>query len=576
MEDAEIPNSRDIRSILNFGDVPDIRLSFNEYNFSGADIEIQKPLNMTSTINTHFICQKIVILSPDVCISGFKFSCSIIIYMVDNISIKNCSFDDGDAGCGGTLVITRGNGIILENLILSNITIPAIFVETNSSVFIKDCRIFNVSDSMIYISNVSQAVIENCELYQTENNGIVATLDSIIEVNNTEIHHTASPAILVINSSLFCTNSNFHDIQQNGIYVNHCNEAKFMNNKFQNIKSSCISVSLKSNAFVYENTFEDIGGNAVFMVAESKATILKNIVKRSSYPAFAILQKCSAQISYNEISDMQKAGICIRGASRAVLDANKIENVNDCGISISDSFTCVLFHNFIKNCAVAGFEAYNQACAKMYGNEFEECGEYGIMVYTSANVSATKNKFKGISNAFVHLSTNGSGTFSSNDIINCEKQVDGNTTGVFLFKDNISFESITNDENNVDFSVKIVPKFVDPMVGKCMKCLEGQKQGYCAPCGHKVLCDKCGKAAADAHENCPLCRFEIKSYTDEFPISDSSQCSICLEAPADSIVLPCGHTGFCAECLNVWFLEQNSCPACRGEPSVFRKIISDF
>ena len=128
-------------------------------------------------------------------------------------------------------------------------------------------------------------------------------------------------------------------------------------------------------------------------------------------------------------------------------------------------------HNNIKQCVTAGFEAYNQANVAIYDNQITDCGKFGVMVYTGATVTVSRNKFTNISDAFVHISTRGGGNFTSNDVIKCTKQFDGDTMGNFLFQNNIPFESITNDEKNDDKEVKKVPKYIDPLLGKCLKCV---------------------------------------------------------------------------------------------------------
>lgn len=546
------------------------------YDFSDKEIGIHSPILIKSSCGSKLIFTRIVIVSSNVSISDLNLSGSVIIDSVDNVSLKNCTFESADPGSSGAIVINRGSVIEINNLLISRLSCPALFIETQSLVNIKYCRFFNSTDTLIFASNQSQLFIEQCELYQTPSNGITLTTDSFADVKDSEIHHTQNPAIQAIYSKLICTNSYVHDVDQNGINVSHCNETRFINNRFKNIKSSSISISFRSNGFISENTFEDINGNSIYVSEESKATILKNTITRICYPAFAVLQRCSVQISYNKISKVNRAGICIRGANRAVLDYNEIEDVKDCGVSISDSINCVLMHNNIKKCNIAGFEAYNQAKVAFYDNQITDCGEFGIMVYTGATVTASRNKFTNISNAFIRFSTKGGGIFTSNDVVKCSKQLDGDTSGTFLFRSNIPFESITNDEKNEDDDVKKVPRYVDPLLGKCLKCGKASREVFLVPCGHKIFCEECGQKAVEANENCPLCRFKILSITEGFSNSDDTLCSICLENQSDSIVLPCGHTGFCSDCLNEWFTDKYSCPVCRAEPAAFKKIISDF
>lgn len=571
-------NLIDIKTLFDIEnvDTPVLNLNESEYDFYGKEIGINSPITIKSSFNSKFIFSRIVILSSNVTISDITLNGSIIIDSSDNITIQNCKFEGSDPGSAAALVVNHGTGINFNYLVISDLNFPAMLFETNSIANIKCCHLFNINASIVFVTNSSQVFIEQCEIYQTPNNGVTVASDSYVEVKDSEIHHTQNPAIQGLFSKLICTNSYFHDVDQNGINISHCNETRFINNKFKNIKSSSISISFRSQGFISENTFEDISGNSIYVSEESKATILKNTVTRIVYPAFAVLQRCSVQISYNKISKVNKAGICIRGANRAALDYNEIEDVLDCGISISDSINCVLTHNTINKCITAGIEAYNQAKVAIYDNQITDCGKFGIMVYTGGSVTASRNKFTNISDAFVHLSTHGEGTFTSNEVIKCTKLLDGNTTGNFFFHNNIPFESITNDETKDEKNVKKVPKFVDPLLGKCLKCGTASREVFLVPCGHKIFCQNCGKKAVEKEEKCPLCRFRITSITEGFSVSDDAICSICLENQTDSIVVPCGHTGFCVDCLNEWFTDKCSCPVCRAEPAAFKKIISDF
>jgi hypothetical protein len=42
-------------------------------------------------------------------------------------------------------------------------------------------------------------------------------------------------------------------------------------------------------------------------------------------------------------------------------------------------------------------------------------------------------------------------------------------------------------------------------------------------------------------------------------------CSICLVAPPNALVIPCGHSTFCHSCIKRWSAQQGRCPVCRYE-----------
>jgi cytidine deaminase len=88
-----------------------------------------------------------------------------------------------------------------------------------------------------------------------------------------------------------------------------------------------------------------------------------------------------------------------------------------------------------------------------------------------------------------------------------------------------------------------------------------------------VYCDACGQAALSAKEKCPLCRWPIVRASRGISSGDDGICTICCANQADAIVTPCGHIGYCRECLERWFKTVKSCPLCRTEPASYRTAL---
>ncbi|KAK8839396.1 hypothetical protein M9Y10_031745 [Tritrichomonas musculus] len=553
-----------------------LHLTDTKYDFSDKEIGISIPLVIKSTVNSVFTCKKLIILSSNFAISGVKFNGSIIIEKQNNIKISNCSINQVDRGNTSAIIINHGENIILDNLTISNLNIPAILADSQSTLLIKYCQIFNISDSLIYITNSSRAVIDHCELHNSQRNGVSISYNSDVTISNTEIYHCHISAIECISSILTVSDSNLHDIALNCINLSHCKSTTFLRNKFKEVGASSISVSFRSKSEIRENTFENINGNGIFVSEESNALIINNKLSLIRHPAIAVLQSCTVLINGNDISKTRRHGICIRGAKEAIAENNKIDDIVDCAFSVSDSYNCKLLKNSIKNCKIAAIESYNMSNVTFTSNHVSNCGKFGIMVYSRGEVTVNFNLFENISEAFVYMSTCSNGHFTNNEVKKCQSLLIDKTAGNFLFKDNGSFENISNIENCSESDVKKVSKFIDPLFGKCLKCGAAPREGFNVPCGHRIFCEDCGKKAVEANEVCPLCRFNLDAFTAGFSSSEGSLCSICLEKKADTVVLPCGHTGFCADCMNEWFHENCSCPLCRTDPAIFKKIIPDY
>ncbi|XWV25427.1 putative E3 ubiquitin-protein ligase XBAT35-like [Tupanvirus deep ocean] len=57
---------------------------------------------------------------------------------------------------------------------------------------------------------------------------------------------------------------------------------------------------------------------------------------------------------------------------------------------------------------------------------------------------------------------------------------------------------------------------------------------------------------------------------------NSSECSLCVEEPADTACVPCGHKNFCRECIENYLksYRSNGCPVCRQKIDSLIKIYS--
>jgi hypothetical protein len=54
----------------------------------------------------------------------------------------------------------------------------------------------------------------------------------------------------------------------------------------------------------------------------------------------------------------------------------------------------------------------------------------------------------------------------------------------------------------------------------------------------------------------------VSAIVDLAPQPSDTTCILCFECDADSIVIPCGHTGMCEKCIDGWYIKNQSCPSC--------------
>ena len=52
------------------------------------------------------------------------------------------------------------------------------------------------------------------------------------------------------------------------------------------------------------------------------------------------------------------------------------------------------------------------------------------------------------------------------------------------------------------------------------------------------------------------------------------QCIVCMDRPADAVLLECGHSGLCVECATVLWDQARRCPLCRRGFAAVMRIVT--
>jgi hypothetical protein len=164
----------------------------------------------------------------------------------------------------------------------------------------------------------------------------------------------------------------------------------------------------------------------------------------------------------------------------------------------------------------------------------------------------------------------GGDIIGNTDIQECSKLMSEITSGKFFFRGNGSFENFTNDRERAGGNIRLDVATMDPRNIRCLVCNEGPRIGFCVPCGHKVVCSSC----APQTKLCPLCRFQVNRIT--VMADESDLCGVCFDNVADTIILPCGHIGYCHQCMMQWFERQKSCPTCREKDATYKTLLPDY
>lgn len=541
-----------------------------------GDFELKTPCKISSKCNTVIISDHFEIASHSVSIDNIAFETSIHVVDSDNFQITNCTCKKGKL-LDGALYFYNCKSVYISHVTITETdNIPGIYITSNCTVSADNLNIYGLSETLLVCNTCSNLYIKDSVLHHTKANAIYISGKSYIEIRNCSLYDTEYPAIFISQSTCRIEDNDIKNVQQNGISLNTAKSFVVCRNKITDVNGSAIAVLDDSSGIANRNIISKVGGNGIYVCQNSTVKAYKNIINDNRFPGIAILMKSNAKLYKNKISQIVYSGICVRGARDVKILNSDISNVQECGISISDTKKCVVKNNNISNCKISSVEVYNKSKAYIENNNIKNIGECAFLVFTSAYMKAENNTIKDVGNAMVKLIYKGGGDFINNRIENCPNQMNGKTSSLYLLSGNGNFNNITNDSTRLTDSIIFEEPYVENDSTLCLKCHKKPRDCYLLDCSHKVYCTECAELAKKNNELCPLCRFPIEKVTPGFTTSNDSMCVICFEKPADCIVVPCGHMGFCEHCLNHWYRTNKKCPVCRAEPSCYKKIISDI
>jgi len=571
--------------MINIKDVPSntskIRysISSNTYKlvedlkgFDKVEICVDSPCRIVSD-GFSFKCKRILFRSThNIYIENILFNCSLVFRNCGKCFINNVSILEADNGSGGSIVITDSK-VVIEKTIFRCPSMPALFIEDNSFAIARSIFCNGQQQSAIVISTNSKFEMYDSNICNIAKNGIYSSDNCDILIKRCAFKSISFPSLFVNESTCRIEESEIRDIQQNGITISKSYSFCIINCYFANIEASAVSVSSQSRGFIVSNTFHCIEGNSIYVNENSDLVIAHNFLQDSVFPGIAILQQCSAQIFHNDVGNVQKSGICSRGSINVSIDNNYLHNIAECGFSISDSCNTRIRNNRMTNIDLAAVESYNSSNAEFYYNDCDLRGKYGVMCYSGGSIKAKYNNFYNIELSLVSIRFKGKAKIAKNYVKNCPIQFCGNTIQNFLLYDNGDFVSETNSPELVQkYNSNLITCSEEVHEGLCIKCQIKPRECFLKGCGHKIYCMECGTKAFKNNELCDLCRFPIEGITPGFQSSADEKCMICLENTANSIIFPCGHMGFCSNCLSKWYNENENCPLCNLGPSSYKLI----
>lgn len=531
------------------------------------DILIDKSCKISSNCNTVIKCNTFEINCGKVSLSDINFEGAIMVKDSNDFSIRNSTITKSK-NIDGALTVFRSENVSISHITITESEIPGLNVRMQSSVEADNLDIHDLKESLVVCNSGSKLSLRDSKLHGSKANGVYSGSQLSIEIINCTLTDIEYSAIYAEGTKATIKGCIFTNL--NGISLHSSNGFLVEKNAFRKVTGTAISVCDGSKGVVSMNTISKTEGNAVF-IKKSEVLLNNNEFSDSLYPAIAVTHKSKASLFDNKISNIEYNGIACRVATDVTIENNEITNVKESAISISDTANCIVRKNTIKNCSISAVEAYNNSKVTVTENTIKSIKNYAFMVYTSGHMKSDKNEIEDVSGAMAKLAFKGSGEFFDNNITNCKNQCEIQTSSDFFFCGNGEFNGITNQRSKSSEKVVFEANRVEEGT-MCLRCNGKQSDCYLLDCGHKIYCKECADLALKNGENCPLCRFPIVKVSNGFGVSKDDSCLICCDNQPDCIILPCGHMGVCAKCMESWFETNQVCPICRAENSIYKKI----
>jgi hypothetical protein len=424
------------------------------------------------------------------------------------------------------------NGILIQNqstCSISNSEIQncklGITVQDNSKGHFNHCKIFHgISKSTsILIQNSSSAKIFNCSFSKT-------TYPSVLAQNKSKLH---------------LSNSKFHEIEGNYIYIKDQSQAKIHQCSIDNVQTKYTPFSFEnSQVEIYDCNFSKIFDCSPIYSKNSDLIVGRCNFNEGNDAAIYLYDHSKGNIFSCQIKNIIHSGIVVNRNSQANINDILIEK---CFQGIYSSFKSTVKAS---NCQFLQISQASTLCIdgailEMNGCKYRNSKFPFFNSYTGGWIKIISSSVQQPDNSIPLFNISMKGKLSLSQVI-IEYQGKINFEEDFI---NSIFNDIRDtliDRNMCHFSKNQPISNIFRNL-TCIKCKNQANGPYFFPCFHKPFCSNCYQCSNI--QQCNICQLQIEKTLNSNVLESIETCSICYENPALKVIIPCGHR-FCQQCIN--------------------------
>jgi hypothetical protein len=464
---------------------------------------------------------------------------------------RSCTFR---AGTNAAVLCRTRARALFSNCAFEFSPSESLRVLEEASVVLNDCQFEGAGTFAVYLAGQCRAVIERSSFLEQGGRAIFLVSDCVGSISHSEFRGNESGAIgLTRNSTIFVCDTTFSG-------------------------GSKISLRIMSNSLAkIENCVFASGSGAAISFENSTGSVKSCTISDFSKALFVLGCASNPVISDCRITHCKSSAIFARDACAPTFTDVVVDGINGHAFVLSDFSRPRIVHSTITNCKAAPFTVYNGSSPSISHNKIDCGGHPAFMAFTAGYPTFRQNVFVA------------PGDFSSRTPF-LEAQFLGNLLfdGDTYFRLSVresrlwqSRAATTNPPQNHNHSgvapqplINVSSLGIRPEAcgGPCLICHAGHANLICAPCGHMVACDHCAEQLrAEGAPACPVCATPVKHCVRLF---QSERCVVCMDAPPDAVMLPCGHRCLCYACAAQACAVRMSCPMCQAEVSACRHMFS--